>query len=147
MGSKPRIPASTAAGRLKRRLREPALPTQFRQQRFVSFRQASGADEPHPLRASGIEDAARFTRLIQGSHALAIHACMELEGDYLNLLSKIIGKSVFPVGCLPPAEEKRMIMTEEPWSKICDWLDKQEASSVVFCGVRERVQIVERGNP
>ncbi|XP_047959339.1 putative UDP-rhamnose:rhamnosyltransferase 1 [Salvia hispanica] len=84
--------------------------------------------------ASGIEDGARFTRLIQGSHALALRTCMELEGDYLNLLSKITGKPVFPMGCLPPAEEKRMIMTEEPWSKICDWLDKQKASSVVFVG-------------
>ncbi|KAL1549831.1 putative UDP-rhamnose:rhamnosyltransferase 1 [Salvia divinorum] len=84
--------------------------------------------------ASGIEDGARLTRLIQDSHALAIRACLELEGDYLNLLSKITGKPVFPVGCLPPAEEKRMIVTEEPWSKIFDWLEKQEASSVVFVG-------------
>ncbi|KAH6779912.1 hypothetical protein C2S52_011149 [Perilla frutescens var. hirtella] len=86
-------------------------------------------------RPPGIEDGARITRLVQGSMAIALRTCMEIEGDYLNLYSKITRKAVFPVGCLPPlkVEEKR-IMRAEPWSKTFDWLDKQVPKSVVFVG-------------
>ncbi|XP_057780486.1 putative UDP-rhamnose:rhamnosyltransferase 1 [Salvia miltiorrhiza] len=87
--------------------------------------------------ASGIEDAARLAKLIQGSHALALRSCVELEGDYLKVYSNITGKPVFPVGCLPPAEkeeEEKRVVAEEPWSKIFDWLDKQEPTSVIFVG-------------
>ncbi|KAH6779915.1 hypothetical protein C2S52_011152 [Perilla frutescens var. hirtella] len=87
-------------------------------------------------RPSGIEDGARIARLAQGCQALAIRTCLELEADYLKVYSKITGKPVFPVGCLPPHEkvEETRIIGVEPWSKIFYWLDKQRPKSVVFVG-------------
>ncbi|KAH6771890.1 hypothetical protein C2S51_010294 [Perilla frutescens var. frutescens] len=86
-------------------------------------------------RPSGIEDGARHSRLVEGSRAIALRACMEIEADYLNLYSKITRKPVFPVGCLPPVKvEEKRIVRAEPWSKIFDWFDKQQPKSVVFVG-------------
>ncbi|XP_057780488.1 UDP-glycosyltransferase 91C1-like [Salvia miltiorrhiza] len=83
-------------------------------------------------RSSGIQDGARLTRIVQGCQAIVIRTCLELEADYLKLYSKITGKPVIPMGCLPPrkVEETRTI----PWSRVFDWLDKQKPKAVAFVG-------------
>ncbi|XP_057780484.1 putative UDP-rhamnose:rhamnosyltransferase 1 [Salvia miltiorrhiza] len=85
--------------------------------------------------SSGIQDGARMTRIAQGCQAFALRTCLELEADYLKLYSKITGKPVIPMGCLPPQKvEERRTIGEEPWSGVFDWLDKQKPKAVVFIG-------------
>lgn len=79
--------------------------------------------------ASGISDAERLAKIIEESKAFAIRTCTEYEAEYLNLLKKITGKPVFPIGLLLPekTEGKRS-------SEIFEWLDLQKLKSVVFVG-------------
>ena len=86
-------------------------------------------------RSSGITDGERVNKIAQRCQAIAIRTCLELEADYLHLYSKITGKPVIPVGCLPPEKVVgTKIVWEEPWSRVFDWLDKQKPNAVVFVG-------------
>ncbi|KAK7841096.1 putative udp-rhamnose:rhamnosyltransferase 1 [Quercus suber] len=42
--------------------------------------------------ASGISDAARFTKVVRACKALAIRSCREFEGEFLSLQEKLMGK-------------------------------------------------------
>ncbi|KAK3194742.1 hypothetical protein Dsin_026052 [Dipteronia sinensis] len=85
--------------------------------------------------ASGMIDVDRVAYAIHGSQAVAVRSCPEYEGEYLNLLEKIFGKPVIPVGLLPPENHKgRDQITDESWISIFQWLDEQEPRSVVFVG-------------
>ncbi|KAG6427168.1 hypothetical protein SASPL_111408 [Salvia splendens] len=86
-------------------------------------------------RPSGITDGERMIQIAQRCQAFAIRTCLELESDYLDIYSKITGKPVIPLGCLPPEKVVgTKIIWEEPWSRVFDWLDKQKPNEVVFVG-------------
>ncbi|KAJ4728233.1 UDP-glycosyltransferase [Melia azedarach] len=86
--------------------------------------------------ASGITDAQRTAEILRACQAVVIRSCPEYEGESLNLLDKIIGKPVMPVGLLPPdsAKGRDQITDDGSWSKIFQWLDEQKDRSVVFVG-------------
>ncbi|KAI9181602.1 hypothetical protein LWI28_016596 [Acer negundo] len=89
----------------------------------------------YEINASGMLDVDRVAYAIHGSQAVAVRSCPEYEGEYLNLLEKIFGKPVIPVGLLPPENHKgRDQITDESWIKIFQWLDEQKPRSVVFVG-------------
>nr|Q5NTH0.1 RecName: Full=Cyanidin-3-O-glucoside 2-O-glucuronosyltransferase; Short=BpUGAT; AltName: Full=UDP-glucuronic acid:anthocyanin glucuronosyltransferase [Bellis perennis]BAD77944.1 UDP-glucuronic acid:anthocyanin glucuronosyltransferase [Bellis perennis] len=59
---------------------------------------------------------------------ILVRSTMELEGKYIDYLSKTLGKKVLPVG--PLVQEASLLQDDHIW--IMKWLDKKEESSVVF---------------
>lgn len=63
-----------------------------------------------------------------------MRSCREVEHDYLQILEKIHGKPVFPVGALAP----RLVLHndsndgDDEWRAIKEWLDVQANGSVVY---------------
>ncbi|OMP00354.1 UDP-glucuronosyl/UDP-glucosyltransferase [Corchorus olitorius] len=84
--------------------------------------------------ASGISDAERVAKTIQGSKALAVRSCPEYEPEYFKVLEKIIGKPIIPVGLLLPEKPERRRITDKSWVEVFEWLDEQKPRSVVFVG-------------
>ncbi|XP_057780491.1 putative UDP-rhamnose:rhamnosyltransferase 1 [Salvia miltiorrhiza] len=110
---------------------------------FEGQRQASTSPQDmtvppdHETEAStpGMEAAARVIRITQGCKAIVVRTCPELEADYLKSFSKMTGRPVIPMGCLPPETvEEASVNGEEPWSGVFGWLDKQKPKSVAFIG-------------
>ncbi|XVE77182.1 hypothetical protein DITRI_Ditri13aG0041300 [Diplodiscus trichospermus] len=79
-------------------------------------------------------DACCISKALQSCQTVAVRSCNEFEGDYLNLLEKVLRKKVIPTGLLPPEQPQRRDITDETWVKIFEWLDKQKPKSVVFVG-------------
>ncbi|KAK2650228.1 hypothetical protein Ddye_017717 [Dipteronia dyeriana] len=85
--------------------------------------------------ASGMSDVERVAKTFNACQAVAVRSCPEYEGEYLNLLEKLIGKPVIPVGLLAPENHiRREQITDESWIRIFQWLDEQKPRSVVFAG-------------
>ncbi|KAM3732654.1 hypothetical protein ACB098_11G075300 [Castanea mollissima] len=78
--------------------------------------------------ASGISDAARFTKL-------------EFEGEFLSLQEKLMGKPVIPIGLLPPKRHEETEGNDSSWKTTFEWLDKQEPKSVLFVGFGSECQL------
>ncbi|KAI0529509.1 hypothetical protein KFK09_002061 [Dendrobium nobile] len=55
-----------------------------------------------------------------------IRTCKEFESKWVDLLGDIYA----PVGLLPPSFDKEE--ESETWTRICDWLDLQKESSVIY---------------
>lgn len=85
------------------------------------------------MNASGITDAHRTAEILHSCQAMAIRSCPEFEGEYLNLLEKLTGKPVIPVGLLTP-EPNSAKGRDHQIRKIFQWLDEQKPRSVVFVG-------------
>nr|KYP77154.1 Flavanone 7-O-glucoside 2''-O-beta-L-rhamnosyltransferase [Cajanus cajan] len=69
------------------------------------------------------------------SKAVLFRSCNEIEGEYLNLFQKLVGKPVIPIGLLPverPERERGIV--DGCSDDIFEWLDKQGSKSVVFVG-------------
>lgn len=47
--------------------------------------------------ASGITDCERHAKAIDASQAVLFCSSYEIEGEYLNVYQKLIGKPVFPI--------------------------------------------------
>ncbi|XP_050873491.1 putative UDP-rhamnose:rhamnosyltransferase 1 [Lathyrus oleraceus] len=77
---------------------------------------------------SGIE---RLVKVICAAKAVICCSCYEIEGEYLNLYKKLVGKPVIPIGLLPVETPQRKSGSE---SAIFEWLHKQATKSVVFVG-------------
>ena len=85
--------------------------------------------------ASGIIDGLRGAKILQACQLVAFRSCYEIEGEYLSLFEKIIGKPVIPVGLLPPTRpESDNDTSDSLWGEIFKWLDEQKTKSVVFVG-------------
>lgn len=98
--------------------------------------------------------AQRLAKIMNNCHAIAVRSCDEFEGPYLNLLRKIMGKPVIPIGFLPPEklEKKEFTDDDEPWKRIFTWLDEQKPKSTVFVGFgsecklsKEQIHEIARG--
>ncbi|KAL7203341.1 hypothetical protein ACSBR2_016600 [Camellia fascicularis] len=85
---------------------------------------------------TGISAAGRVGKTLEGSSAVAIRSCREIEGEYLSLFEQIIGKPVIPVGLLPPLKSNKAQKQtrDENWTQIFKWLDYQKPRSVLFVG-------------
>lgn len=87
--------------------------------------------------ASGVSDRERFDKIIRASDVVLCRGCYEIDGEYINLYEKLIGKPVIPIGLLPiekpmKGEISNGLSCDDDDKKIFDWLDKQETKSVVF---------------
>ncbi|XP_061341284.1 putative UDP-rhamnose:rhamnosyltransferase 1 [Gastrolobium bilobum] len=100
----------------------------FRRHEAIAF--CAGANE---VNASGVSDLERLDKIIGASKAVIFRSCYEIEGEYLNVYQKLIGKPVIPVGLLP-IERPEGGIVDGSWGKISEWLDKQASKSVVFVG-------------
>ncbi|XP_047312322.1 UDP-glycosyltransferase 91A1-like [Impatiens glandulifera] len=80
--------------------------------------------------ASGIPDAHRVAKVTTTCKAIAVRSCRELEGEYIDLLGKLTGKRIIPVGLFPPSppENLREIEKDEAYK----WLEKLKPKSVVY---------------
>ncbi|XP_061341282.1 putative UDP-rhamnose:rhamnosyltransferase 1 [Gastrolobium bilobum] len=87
----------------------------------------------HEVNASGVSDLERLDKVLGASKAVIFRSCYEIEGEYLNLYQKLVGKPVIPIGLLPVERPERGIV-DGSWGKISEWLDKQATKSVVFVG-------------
>ncbi|ERN14366.1 hypothetical protein AMTR_s00033p00222670 [Amborella trichopoda] len=88
---------------------------------------------------SGISDMCRIQSVLEGCRAVALRTCKEFNGDYIDLLEKLYGKSIFHLGFLPPSQTEREgngnnWIDENKWSTTFEWLDAQPLRSVVFVG-------------
>ncbi|XP_061341303.1 putative UDP-rhamnose:rhamnosyltransferase 1 [Gastrolobium bilobum] len=90
----------------------------------------AGANE---VNASGVSDFERLDKITDASKAVIFRSCYEIEGEYLNVYQKLVGKPVIPVGLLP-VERPEAGIVDGSWCKISEWLDKQASKSVVFVG-------------
>ncbi|KAK7349494.1 hypothetical protein VNO77_06906 [Canavalia gladiata] len=85
------------------------------------------------VNASGVSDFERLAKVTGASKAVIFRSCHEIEGEYLNVYEKLVGKPVIPIGLLP-AEMPERGLVEGCCGKIFEWLDKQAPKSVVFVG-------------
>ncbi|XP_043692992.1 UDP-glycosyltransferase 91C1-like [Telopea speciosissima] len=76
----------------------------------------------------------RVGKILKSCKVVAIRSCKEIEGEYLEVLSKILQKPVIPVGWLFPPNQPRGRDYGEEWLKTFNWLDQQKPKSVVFVG-------------
>jgi hypothetical protein len=88
--------------------------------------------------ASGVTDMFRFMTVIQGTKALAVRTCMEIEGEWVNLLGgELHNTPVIPVSLLPPSAQES---NDSSWDTIDEWLNKQEKESVVYIALGSEVE-------
>ncbi|CAN1174426.1 UDP-glucosyltransferase 29 [Linum perenne] len=72
----------------------------------------------------------RFCRTVErSSPVLLINSFREMEAEYIDRLSKFIGKPIFPVAPLVPNDDED---DQESDNEIIDWLNKKPPSSVVY---------------
>eukprot|EP01018_Ginkgo_biloba_P030205 Gb_37848 [translate_table: standard] len=74
----------------------------------------------------------RCVTCFDGSCAIAINSCSELEGKYLDYLQKDTGKPVFPVGPILINSPKQTTAVETETPDWLQWLDDRAPSSVVY---------------
>ncbi|XP_020223349.1 putative UDP-rhamnose:rhamnosyltransferase 1 [Cajanus cajan] len=102
----------------------------FRRQEAIAF--CAGVNQ---VNASGVCDWERMATVCGASKAVLFRSCNEIEGEYLNLFQKLVGKPVIPIGLLPverPERERGIV--DGCSDDIFEWLDKQGSKSVVFVG-------------
>nr|BAC43110.1 putative anthocyanidin-3-glucoside rhamnosyltransferase [Arabidopsis thaliana] len=91
---------------------------------------------------TGVElnDNCRLGLAYVGSEVIVIRSCMELEPEWIQLLSKLQGKPVIPIGLLPatPMDDAD---DEGTWLDIREWLDRHQAKSVVYVALGTEVTI------
>ncbi|KAK7292713.1 hypothetical protein RJT34_15565 [Clitoria ternatea] len=85
------------------------------------------------VNASGVTDYERLGTVIDASKAILFRSCYEIEGEYLKVFHKLLGKPVIPIGLLP-AERPEKENLEGSCGRIFEWLDKQASKSVIFVG-------------
>ncbi|KFK28226.1 hypothetical protein AALP_AA8G488700 [Arabis alpina] len=75
-----------------------------------------------------------------GSEVIAIRTCMELEPEWIQLLSKLQGRPVIPIGLLLPSPVDEAD-DEGSWLDIKEWLDRQRVKSVVYVAFGTEVTV------
>lgn len=96
----------------------------------------------------GVSDMYRLGFTLRGCDVFLVRSCWELEAEYLELLERLHGKPVVPVGLLPVSKEEGQGANEDTWRSIIGWLDKHGNGSVVYITLGSEVapsqeQIIE----
>ncbi|KAK7349495.1 hypothetical protein VNO77_06907 [Canavalia gladiata] len=101
----------------------------FKRNEAIAF--CAAADQ---VNASGITDFERLDKVVAASKAVLFRSLYEIDGEYLSVYQKLVGKPVIPIGFLPAEIPDREIGAVEGscGNKIFEWLDKQAPKSVVF---------------
>ncbi|KAK7292656.1 hypothetical protein RJT34_15507 [Clitoria ternatea] len=86
------------------------------------------------VNASGVTDFERCGYVYDASEAILFRTCYEIEGEYLNLLHKLSGKPVIPLGLFPPERPEKENFEGSSCGGLFEWLDKQTSKSVIFVG-------------
>ncbi|GAB2214833.1 hypothetical protein Droror1_Dr00019197 [Drosera rotundifolia] len=92
--------------------------------------QLSGCDDQ-----VGAELGEALLSSIKASDVILLQSCMELEGDYLNLLEEMHGKPVLATGFLTPSLQEMASRDDHDhkgWQVIKEWLDQHDKASVVY---------------
>ncbi|XP_004287868.1 PREDICTED: putative UDP-rhamnose:rhamnosyltransferase 1 [Fragaria vesca subsp. vesca] len=108
------------------------FPSKIYYRPFEAKRLVNGILTPN---ASGVTDHFRLESTIQGCQVYFIRSCREIEGEWLDLLEDLHEKPVvLPTGLLPPSlpRSDEDGGKDSDWSKIAEWLDKQEKGKVVY---------------
>ncbi|TKY63958.1 putative UDP-rhamnose:rhamnosyltransferase 1 [Spatholobus suberectus] len=108
------------------------FPSSVAFQRHEAIAFCAGLNE---VNASGVCDLERIATVCNASKAVIFCSCYEIEGEYLNVYQKLVGKPVIPIGLLPverPARERGIV--DGCSGNIFEWLDRQASKSVVFVG-------------
>ncbi|KAI5669742.1 hypothetical protein M9H77_19595 [Catharanthus roseus] len=91
---------------------------------------------------SGVSDLKRFAISVIGSDAFLIRSCLELEGDWLKILSDLHQKPILPVGLLPStSSDCTDDQTDDVWKTIANWLDKHEREKVLYVALGTEVTL------
>nr|CAB3478936.1 unnamed protein product [Digitaria exilis] len=77
---------------------------------------------------SGVSEAYRFGKCIEGSQLVGIRSSAEFEPDWLQVLGELYQKPVFPIGLFPPRPTQDVGGHEA----TLQWLDRQPPGSVVY---------------
>ncbi|RZC85043.1 hypothetical protein C5167_047828 [Papaver somniferum] len=88
---------------------------------------------------TGLSTGQRHAKAVGGCNFILARSCVEVDGDYLNLLGDIYQKPVIPIGLLPPPAQSLAMKASDNSAKSSDseifcWLNKQQPKSVVFVG-------------
>ncbi|KAI4311475.1 hypothetical protein MLD38_036368 [Melastoma candidum] len=101
--------------------------------------------------ASGTSDARRLADMLMCCDFVAIRSCYEFEGPYLDVVRKLMGKPVIPLGLLPPNASMDQPKQDSD-RDLLDWLNERKEKSVVFVAFgtesrisKEQVQEIARG--
>jgi hypothetical protein len=87
--------------------------------------------------ASSVSDWFRYMTVILGIDALAVKTCIEVEGEWVELLGELHDMPVIPVGLLPPSLQETV---DNKDSTIFEWLNKQEKESVIYIALGSELQ-------
>ncbi|KAG2593168.1 putative UDP-rhamnose:rhamnosyltransferase 1 [Panicum virgatum] len=77
---------------------------------------------------SGVSEAYRFGKCIEGSQLVGIRSSAEFEPEWLQVLGELYRKPVIPVGLFPPPPAQDIGGHEA----TLQWLDRQAPGSVVY---------------
>ncbi|XP_024017232.1 UDP-glycosyltransferase 91C1-like [Morus notabilis] len=78
-------------------------------------------------------DVQRLAETIQCCDIVVSRTSPEFESDSLNLLRKLYGKPVLPIGFLPISpQDLHSVSADERWGTLSQWLDSKEENSVLY---------------
>ncbi|KAL0718477.1 hypothetical protein Bca4012_067799 [Brassica carinata] len=109
----------------------------FEARRFMEYPTAG-------VTGAELNDNYRTGLTYAGTEVIAIRTCMELEPEWIQLLSKIHGKTVIPIGLLPATTTDDDADDEKTWLDIREWLDTQRAKSVVYAALGTEVSVSDK---
>uniref|UniRef100_A0ACD5VXD0 Uncharacterized protein n=1 Tax=Avena sativa TaxID=4498 RepID=A0ACD5VXD0_AVESA len=87
---------------------------------------------------SGVSEAYRYAKTIQGCELVGIRSSAEFEPEWLRLLGELYEKPVVPVGFFPPRPQLQDVAGHEATIR---WLDRQAPSSVVYTAFGSEVKL------
>ncbi|KAL3527559.1 hypothetical protein ACH5RR_012215 [Cinchona calisaya] len=89
---------------------------------------------------AGITDMYRLGSVVSGCDVIMVRHCFEFEPLWLDLLEKLHGKPVVPLGLMPPDDQEiESNDKNETWVSIKTWLDEQKELSVVYIALGSEV--------
>ncbi|XP_024017256.1 UDP-glycosyltransferase 91C1-like [Morus notabilis] len=78
-------------------------------------------------------DPQHLAEMIQCCDIVVSRTSPEFESDSLNLLRKLYGKPVLPIGFLPISpQDLHSVSADERWGTLSQWLDSKEENSVLY---------------
>ncbi|XP_026419546.1 UDP-glycosyltransferase 91C1-like [Papaver somniferum] len=84
--------------------------------------------------ATGLSAGERLAKGVEGCNFLVVKSCVELDGEYLNLLQDLYRKPVIPICLLPPPGNGSNSgdSGNSSDSAMFHWLDKQQPKTAVY---------------
>ncbi|KAK9949357.1 hypothetical protein M0R45_004884 [Rubus argutus] len=95
--------------------------------------------------ASGVADWFRMESIVRGCQVYLIRSCIEIEGEWLDLLQDLHRKPVIPTGLLPTSLPRRDEDRQDSnWSRIAEWLDEQKKGNVVYVALGSELNLSQQ---